>query len=248
MKVLVLQFREDASLEHERVCLQQLSSTNAEVDFTFLNLLEKTTILPTPQELPTEYDRLILGGSGELYVVSDPDKPDLRVAALKKNFYPWLKEVLALDFPTLGTCFGFQLILDCLGYPLTNELAYRETGILPITLTLAGKNSELFKKIDSPFFAVLGHRDSLPPGKYLGIEVLATSERCIQAFRYRRNIYGTQFHSELDEEGLAVRLAMYPSYGETNAGQKMNIQPCKQAVRVTRNFLRPNFIQNTSIS
>ena len=238
MNILVLQFREDASLEHEQKCLRRLSSHRPSTRFTFVNLMEPNVELPSAPQLSRDYDRLVLGGSGELYVLGEAGADNKKTTALKKRLYPWLKEVLELDFPTLGTCFGFQLIADCLGYPLTNHKAHRETGILPIRVTEEGLGSKLFAGVESDFYAVVGHKDSLPPGDYPTLDILAVTDKCIQAFRYRENVYATQFHSELDEKDLLVRLNMYPSYGETNAGAEMSIHPCQDAVRVMENFLR----------
>ena len=237
MHILVLQFREDASLEHERVCLRRLSSEEG-TRFDFLNLMDPQVVLPTLSELRSRYDRLVLGGSGELYVVGEAGQADEKVLTLKHRLYPWLREVLTADFPTLGTCFGFQLIADCLGYTLTNHRTHRETGILPIQVTPAGRNSLMFEGVGDKFWAVVGHKDSLPPGKYPTLRILAVTDKCVQAFRYKQNIYATQFHSELDEDGLLERLRMYPSYGETNGGEEMSLHSCEEAVRVLENFLK----------
>ena len=237
MNVLVLQFREDASLEHERACLRRLKS-GEETRFDFLNLMDSGVVLPSLKEMSDNYDRLVLGGSGELYVVGEAGRANGKIQTLKDLFYPWLQEILEADFPTLGTCFGFQLIADCLGYPLTNHRDYRETGILPIQVTEAGRQSKVFRDVGDEFWAVVGHKDSLPPGHYLTLEVLAVTDKCVQAFRYGENVYATQFHSELDEDGLLERLRMYPSYGETNAGEEMSLHSCEEAVRVLENFLQ----------
>jgi GMP synthase (glutamine-hydrolysing) len=43
---------------------------------------------------------------------------------------------------------------------------------------------------------------------------LACSHACpVQAFRLGRNVYATQFHPELDVEGLALRIETYREYG-----------------------------------
>ena len=238
MNILVLQFREDASLEHERTCLRRLSGRQRSNNLTFLNLMEPGVELPSVAQLQAQYDRLVLGGSGELYVLGEPGQDNAKIITLKNHLYAWLSEVLELDFPTLGTCFGFQLIADCLGYPLTNHKAHRETGILPIQVNEAGQRSKLFAGVGPEFYAVVGHKDSLPPGDYPTLEILAITDKCIQAFRYKENIYATQFHSELDEADLLTRLKMYPSYGETNGGVEMSTHSCEEAVRVMENFLQ----------
>jgi len=82
-----------------------------------------------------------------------------------------------------------------------------------ITLTDAGRLDPLFGVLPPAFDALLGHKEAvarLP----LGAELLASSPTCpVQAFRMGRNVYATQFHPELDGEGLALRIATYRDHG-----------------------------------
>ena len=59
----------------------------------------------------------------------------------------------------------------------------------------------------------MGHKEAvsrLPAGAVL----LAGSTTCpVQAFRLGRHVYATQFHPELDAEGLVHRLMIYRDHG-----------------------------------
>jgi len=59
----------------------------------------------------------------------------------------------------------------------------------------------------------LGHKEAvtrLPRGA----TVLASSAACpVQAFRFGENVYATQFHPELDVEGLCLRIDVYRHHG-----------------------------------
>jgi GMP synthase (glutamine-hydrolysing) len=47
-----------------------------------------------------------------------------------------------------------------------------------------------------------------------GIDSLAYSADCpIQAFRVGDNVYATQFHPELDADGICTRIDVYKDYG-----------------------------------
>ena len=63
------------------------------------------------------------------------------------------------------------------------------------------------------FDAFLGHKEAvsrLPEGAVL----LASSADCpVHAFRIGRNVYATQFHPELDVDGLCLRIETYRGYG-----------------------------------
>jgi len=48
---------------------------------------------------------------------------------------------------------------------------------------------------------------------------LAYSDKCpAQAFRHGENVFGVQFHVELDDKDLAERLKMYSQYDEHQLG------------------------------
>ena len=47
-----------------------------------------------------------------------------------------------------------------------------------------------------------------------GGTLLASSERCpIQMIRFGKNVYATQFHPELDAEGIILRIQIYKHHG-----------------------------------
>ena len=76
----------------------------------------------------------------------------------------------------------------------------------------------LFGVLPPRFDAFVGHKEAvsrLPEGAVL----LAGSATCpVQAFRLGRRVYATQFHPELDVEGLVHRLTIYRDHGYTAAG------------------------------
>jgi GMP synthase (glutamine-hydrolysing) len=63
------------------------------------------------------------------------------------------------------------------------------------------------------FEAFVGHKEALrdvPPTAVL----LASSPTCrVQMFRVRTNLYATQFHPELDVEGIVTRVTIYREAG-----------------------------------
>ena len=63
------------------------------------------------------------------------------------------------------------------------------------------------------FKAFVGHKEAcqIPPKD---VTVLASSPTCpVQMIRYGKNVYATQFHPELDKEGLKTRIRVYQNYG-----------------------------------
>ena len=80
-------------------------------------------------------------------------------------------------------------------------------------MTEEGREDQLLGGLSASFTALLGHKEAvsrLPDGAVL----LASSATCpVQAFRLGANVYATQFHPELDLEGIITRVAVYAHFG-----------------------------------
>jgi len=150
---------------------------------------------------------IILGGGP--FQASDPEKskssPQRRAEACLATL---LDQVVPRDFPFLGACYGIGTLGRHQGAVVDRTYAEPIGGIF-VELTPEGRRDPLFRGVDSPFGAYAGHKEAirtLPPHAV----VLATSPACpVQAFRVGRNVYATQFHPELDLDGLATRIAVY---------------------------------------
>ncbi len=158
-----------------------------------------------------DWSGIVLGGGP--FQVSDPEESkssvQLRVDA---ELAALLDDVVEQDFPFLGCCYGIGTLGRHIGAVV--DRTYSETiGGAEIRLTDDGADDPLFTVAGSTFGAFLGHKESinvLPPHAVS----LATSDACpVQAFRVRTNVYATQFHPELDLEGLITRVRVYKYAG-----------------------------------
>jgi len=70
--------------------------------------------------------------------------------------------------------------------------------------------------------------------------LLAHSSRCgIGSFRYKNNIYGVQFHPELEKDEVCFRVTLHPEYaGESLETFLETLQPSDHASKILANFLR----------
>jgi GMP synthase (glutamine-hydrolysing) len=150
---------------------------------------------------------VILGGGP--FQASDPDDqksvPQRRAEACLSAL---LDQVVPRDFPFLGACYGVGTLGRHQGAVV--DRTYPEPiGGTFIELTAEGRRDPLFSGVDSPFGAYVGHKEAiylLPPNAV----ALATSAACpVQAFRIGTHVYATQFHPELDFDGLATRISVY---------------------------------------
>ena len=77
----------------------------------------------------------------------------------------------------------------------------------------AGRDDPVLVGVPEEFDAFVGHKEAcsqLPPNAVL----LASSATCpVQMFRIKRNLYATQFHPELDVDGIVTRVRVYQHAG-----------------------------------
>lgn len=143
---------------------------------------------------PLDYDAVIvLGGSMGVY---------------QSDIFPYLHDEMALirkcvasDHPMLGICLGAQLTAGAMGENVYKGKNGREIGFLPIDITPEGMNSPFrhFSKDKTSIFQWHGDTFDLPTNAVL----LATSPLYRnQAFRIGQNVFASQFHPEVDHNGL----------------------------------------------
>ncbi|SEE90422.1 glutamine amidotransferase [Ruania alba] len=187
-----------------------------------------------------DYSGVIVGGSP--FNSSDPDHLKSPTQhRVESELSGLMDEIVVHDFPFLGACYGVATLgVHCGGVV---DTTYGEVvGAVRIDLTAKGSADPLLQGVPKSFQAFVGHKEAcrvLPADATL----LATSQRCpVQMFRVGENVYATQFHPELDAEGLATRIAVYDRHGYYPDGTREDIAHAAHRVdvswapRVLRNF------------
>jgi GMP synthase (glutamine-hydrolysing) len=171
---------------------------------------------------------IILGGGP--YNFSDP-KPDKSAdqCRAETELFALLDEVTARDFPFLGCCYGIGVIGSYIGATVDRQFS-EPVGAVPVSLTAAGRDDELFAGMPAMFEAFVGHKEAISKLSGAGV-LLAASPSCpVQAFRVGRNVYATQFHPELDVAGVRTRIDVYKHHGyfapETAEALKAEMVKC----------------------
>jgi GMP synthase (glutamine-hydrolysing) len=158
-----------------------------------------------------DWSGIILGGGP--YNVSDaPEVKSETQRRVESELLPLIDRIVDEDFPFLGCCYGVGTLGAVIG--ATVDRTYPEpVGALTVTLTEDGRRDPLFAELPDVFDAYGGHKEgasALPTG----LTALAYSADCpIQAFRVGDNVYATQFHPELDADGICTRIDVYKDYG-----------------------------------
>lgn len=114
----------------------------------------------------------------------------------------YLRRAISSGVPVLGVCLGAQLLAKTLGAKVS-PMAHKEIGWYPVRWTAAGQTDPLFQGLpdEETFFHWHGENFSIP----VGAQRLAESDLCAnQGFRAGSNLYGLQFHPEVNPEMIAA--------------------------------------------
>jgi GMP synthase (glutamine-hydrolysing) len=188
-----------------------------------------------------EWSGVILGG-GPFNVSDVPEAKSAAQLRVESELLGLLRRIVDRDFPFLGCCYGVGTLGTVIGATIDRRYA-EPVGGLTVTLTDDGRADPLFEGVPDVFDALGGHREAATklPGEAVH---LATSADCpIQAFRVGRNVYATQFHPELDAEGMATRVEAYKHAGyfppETAETVKADAQQrqIEHSALILRNFV-----------
>lgn len=188
---------------------------------------------PLPSIDLDEVSGIIIGGSP--FTTSDPADTKTAVQVrVEADLAGLLTRVMERDLPLLGACYGVGTLAIHEGAVV--DTTYGETaGPVEIRLTDAGREDPLIRASGLPerFLGIVGHKEAvrtLPAHATL----LATGEDCpVQAFRFGTRQYATQFHPELDAEGLGQRLRVYRDSGYIDPSEIDPLLHRMEAVDVT---------------
>jgi len=159
-----------------------------------------------------DYSGILLGG-GPSNVSDDEERKFGYQKRFESDLNMLFDKVFKEDFPILGTCYGIGALIKYQGGIVSREKYSEGIGAVEVVLSDAGKKDELLVGLPVKFMAYVGHKEAcqtIPTGATL----LASSSGCpFQMIRFGKNIYATQFHTELDADDIRLRIEIYKSHG-----------------------------------
>lgn len=207
MAVTLLQFRTDPStIAAEREAFSRHANA-AGVPLRFLDALDATLPWEDPDQLLFNADGILLGGSGDFDFdggrrKDDPVRHTSR--ALLQRITPFLDVVFAKDLPTLGVCYGHQVLGAYQGVSVEHDPSYAKTGTHAVRV--ADFSHPASYGLSEEFFVQYHHKDVVAEVPR-GARVIFLGEKCKAAgLAYSDHIVSVQFHPELSDEDLKARL------------------------------------------
>lgn len=186
------------------------------------------------------YSGIFIGG-GPYCVTDPPAKKSHAQKACESALNRLLDEVVKQDFPMLAACY-IGIVIEHQGGLISRQ--YPEIiGGYEMSLSSDGQRDKLLMGMPKKFTAFSGHKESCEIAPKDSV-VLASSAACpVQILRIKNNIYACQFHPELDNDGLALRVQIYKNHGyfPPEAADKLIADAAKhdvsQPVKILHNFV-----------
>src|SRR5208283_1333607 len=112
----------------------------------------------------------------------------------------WLALEVDAETPTLGICYGHQLLGYALGGTVEENPRGWEMGTVEITLEETAARDELLGGFDSAMKVQSSHTQSVTRLPRKAVLLASSSRDANQAFRVGKAAWGVQFHPEFDRE------------------------------------------------
>lgn len=217
-KILAIQSRK--SPERQRAEQEAYERAAGDVaQFMFISTLDIEQSWDTPAEIVRGYNGVIIGGSSDFFwhdLVQGKDYvgPVREVLGRVKLLLEYLVE---RQIPTLGICFGHQLIAEVFGGAVSHDDSQKKAGTHGVVVTELGEKDALLGSLAPAFDAQYAHKNSVtrPP---FGSVTLAEGPACrFAALRYGSMCYTFQFHPEVVAQDFLSQpesLAVYLKEGE----------------------------------
>jgi GMP synthase (glutamine-hydrolysing) len=178
-----------------------------------------------------DWSGIMLGGGPFNYSDADELKSPLQ-RRVEADLHGLLDQVVSADFPFLGACYGIGVLGSHQGAAVDRQYA-EPVGCVAVTLTPQGRADPLLRGLPGTFDAFGGHKEAVSRLPRHAVR-LASSAACpVQAFRIGSNVYATQFHPELDADGLCTRIDVYKHAGYFEPDQAGELKALARRSNVT---------------
>lgn len=196
---------------------------------------------PFPDIHLSHWDGIIMCGSH--FDVSAPeDSKSLRQLDVERNLTRLSEKAIEEDFPILGICYGLGIMTRMLGGKVGPSISEDITAP-HLTITAQGRVDPILRGVPDTFRAYVGHHESVVEAADQMVPLVTGTVAPLQMARIRNNIYLTQFHPELDYEGISVRIDVFADHGYYPKSERPKVEERVQGVDVApAHLILSNFV------
>lgn len=237
--ILVIQFRKNPnSVAQEQACIERDAGVYARLEF--VSGVDDTLNWAEPVSFMTRYAGVILGGSGEFDFDGNraSDDPDRMISyEILKRLTPLFQYLFDNDIPTLGICYGHQLLGAFAGAQVRYDEEQKKSRSHEVKLMVDKHDYFLFSDLPDSFQAHYGHKDALDRVPEGAVLLMNGGDECkVSALKYKNNIYTTQFHPELTFGDMVERIKNSPGYLPEGVLAEEVFKDDPDSNRILRNF------------
>lgn len=160
----------------------------------------------------------------------------------------YIREAYQKNVPTLGVCYGHQLIAWAFAGQVDFHPSGREIGSASITLTEDSKNDPIFASLPCQFDVHVSHQQSVTRLPLNATRLAANEFEANQAFRLGKNTWGVQFHPEFSsdviKEYIIARQAVIESEGLNPQQLLEDVKETPHSAELLRRFYKLVFDKN----
>ncbi len=187
------------------------------------------------EPLPERFDYAGIVVTGSFAMVTDREPWSVAAAA-------YLREAVQRAVPTLGVCYGHQLLADAFGGEVADNPRGRHGGTATVQLGPEAARDPLFSGLPPTLRVHVSHRQSviaLPPQATLLASCAADPHH---AFRLGELAWGVQFHPEFDawvtREYVAARREAFVAEGHDPDALMAAVEESEDGGRILSRFAR----------
>lgn len=238
-KILSIQFRKNPdTIANERAALVREAGIYADVEF--VSALDESIDWAGPADIIDGYRGVILGGSGDFDFDgnrTDTDEAKQMSYVLLERLRPLFTYLFEHDIPTLGICYGHQLLGAFAGAQVRYDEIQKKTRSHEVKLMVDKNDYFLFTDLPDSFMAQYGHKDVLDRVPEGAVLLMNGGDQCkVSALRYKENIYTMQFHPELTYDDMVARINSSPGYLPEGVVVDEVFADSTDSNRILRNF------------
>ena len=175
------------SIKKEYGDFEDFITRQLEIDST--DVIVNNAVIGEPLPSFNSISGIIITGSHSM--VSDREE-------WSENLAEWLKKLSGTNIPTLGICYGHQLLAHAFGGSVDYHPGGKEFGLVDINLTGSGKEDKLLSVLGNNFTGYAAHSQSVLKLPADAVLLAENDFETHHAFSIGENIWGVQFHPEFN--------------------------------------------------